>query len=500
MYFTTFSMTPDSLAFGNTYMHPALREMMPSYCKLRDCLENKVKEKAEEYLPDPSEAREDPTLKAKRYKHYVQRATWLPVTSRTRQGLVAQVFTRPPAVKGADSFKEFLSRVTGNGDTLSSFMHYGFGEVTAMGRGAIVVLDVDNGKKPLLDFAETENIITWSELPTGRTDSLGRNLGGVLIRSFYTQTADDLLTVQTVVKLTHYVLDDNDKVWVRTCTSLNQQWSGWVLLTVHGQFYDYIPVFPVGAERNNLTIQTPPLDELADLNISHFTNSADYEEHIKLTGQATLVINGLTQEWFDANIDGKVALGVRRPMPLEKDSDAKLLQAVGNSGAKEALDKKEQQMVSVGARLIEQRQVRRTATEADIESQSYHSILGHMAQNMSAAMTEALRHCSRYFNNGVVMTDAMVQLNDDFSSVSTNAEHRRLLLEEYLAGAISYSEYRVALRRYNTGLLDDSAAKKEIEADIDFREKIATIGKSTTDGAASTAPKGSDNRTKQPTE
>lgn len=485
-------MTPDSLTFGNTYMHPELRAMMPNYDKLRDCLENKVKEKAEYYLPDPSEAREDPELKAKRYKLYVQRATWLPVTSRTRQGLVAQVFTRPPAVKADNNFKDFLQRVTGNGDTLASFMHYGFGEIAAMGRGAIVVLDVDNGKKPLLDFAETENILTWSELPTGRTDSLGRNLGGVLIRSFYTRTAADLLTVQTVVKLTHYILDDNDIVWVRTCDSLNQNWSGWTILTVHGQHYDYIPVFPVGAERNNLSVQQPPLDELADLNISHFTNSADYEEHIKLTGQATLVVTGLTQEWFDNNIEGKVALGVRKPFPLEKDSDAKLLQAVGNSGAKEALDKKEQQMVAVGARLIEQRQVRRTATEADIESQSYHSILGHMAQNMSAAMTEALRHCSRYYNNGAVMKDVSVQLNDDFSSVSTNAEHRRLLLEEYLAGGISFEEYRIALRRYNTSLGDDEEAKKKIEADVDFRSKLATIGKSSVDSA--------DNRTKQPTE
>lgn len=470
-------------------MHPALRCMMPRYDKLRDCLENKVKERREHYLPDPSEAKEDPILKARRYEAYIARATWLPVTSRTRQGLVAQVFTRPPAVKGVDSFKAFLDRVTGNGDTLSSFMHYGFGEVSAMGRGAIVVLDVDNGTKPLLDFAETENILTWSELPTGRTDSLGRNLGGVLIRSFYTVTASDLLTVQTIVKLTHYILDDNDTVWVRTCDSSNQQWSSWNMLTVMGQRYDYIPVFPVGAERNNLTIQQPPLDELADLNLSHYINSADYEEHIKLTGQATLVISGLSQGWFDKNVKGQVSLGVRKPLPLEKESDAKLLQAVGNSGAKEALDKKEQMMVSVGARLIEQRQVRRTATEADIESQSYHSILGHMAQNMSAAMSAALQHCSRYFNNGAVLTGVAVQLNDDFSTVSTNAEHRRLLLEEYLAGTRTFIEYRTALRRYDTSIGDDADAKKSIEDDIDFRSKLATIGASAVSSA--------DNRTKQ---
>jgi hypothetical protein len=113
-----------------------------------------------------------------------------------------------------------------------------------------------------------------------------------------------------------------------------------------------------------------------------------------------------------------------------------------------------------------------------------------MAQNMSAAMTDALRHCSRYYNSGAVMPNTSVQLNDDFSSVSTNAEHRRLLLEEYLAGTITFEEYRIALRRYNTSLGDDAAAKKQIAADVDFRTKIATISKS---------PQG-DNRTKQPTE
>lgn len=478
MYFLTFGITLDNLTFGNTYMHPDLRHMMPTYFKLRDCLENKVKTKGADYLPDPSEAKEEENIRKKRYAAYLQRAVWLPVTTRTRQGLVAQVFTRPPKKVIDAKLDTFLERSTGTGDTLESFMHYGFSEIASMGRGAIIVLDIDNGTKPLLDFAETENIITWSELPTGRVDGLGRNIGGVVIRSYFTRTASDLLTVETIVKLTHYILDDNDIVWVRTCTSVAQQWTGWSVMTVAGQTYNYIPVFPVGAERNNLTIQQPPLDELADLNISHYVSTADYEEHIKLTGQATLVITGLSQSWFDDNLKGKVALGVRSPMPLERDSDAKLLQAVGNSGAKEAMDKKEAMMVAVGARLIEQRQVRRTATEADIESQSYHSILGHMAQNMSAAMTAALLHCTRYFNNGAVINGTVVQLNDDFSTVSTNAEHRRLLLEEYIAGTRSWEEYRTALRRYDTTIGDDAVAKNNIEADIDFREKLAKIGKS----------------------
>ena len=150
----------------------------------------------------------------------------------------------------------------------------------------------------------------------------------------------------------------------------------------------------------------------------------------------------------------------------------------------------------IGARLIEERKIRRTATEASLEDQSYHSILGHIAYNVSQALTSALRLYALY--SGITAA-VSIKLNDDFSTISSDAEHRRLLLEEYIAGTRTFAEYRAGLRTYDANVTeDDEQAKKDILKEAkDFKKVIA---ESTMQKPAEAAPKG-DNRTKpkQPT-
>ena len=48
----------------------------------------------------------------------------------------------------------------------------------------------------------------------------------------------------------------------------------------------------VGAENNSPDIDFPPLYDLAELNIGHYRNSADYEETSFIAGQPTPVVSG----------------------------------------------------------------------------------------------------------------------------------------------------------------------------------------------------------------
>lgn len=184
-----------------------------------------------------------------------------------------------------------------------------------------------------------------------------------------------------------------------------------------------------------------------------------------------------------------MSFGVRTPLTLPVDATASLLQAQPNSVVKEALDKKEKMMVSVGARLIEERSIRRTATESDIEDQAYHSILGHIAQNTADAMTQALRHVSRFYTQDHTPdNDVLYEFVTDFSAASSSAEHRRLLLEEFIAGVISFDEYRNALQQYNqTITLTAEQAMAQIKGDLPFRKELLENAQPT--------PVGSDNRT-----
>lgn len=488
MFLNSFSYLESSaLTFGSVYEHPDLVRMKLKYRRLRDCLTGNVKEGERTYLPDPSEVREEPDIREDRYKKYHMRATFLPVTRRTQQGLVGQVFVRKPVIVRGNLPEKAEKSISVHGHSISGFANYILSETVATGRGVIVVGVNDVSGDALCDYIEAENIITWAELPYGVVDDLGRNIGNIVVRTYTSVVSDNGVTPNMRARLAQYRLDSRGYAFMRLCTSATDatNWSAYMPIVARGVHLRHLPVFPAGADDNTLRISTPPLLELAELNISHYINSADYEEHVNIAGQVTTVVSGLEQKWYDTNINGKIAFGVRSPIPLPAQAKAYLLQAQANSTAKEAMDKKEAMMVSVGARLIEQRQVRRTATESNIEAESYHSILGHIAVNVADAITAALVDLGMYYEGDASKNS--VALNTEFGIVSTSAEHRRLLLEEWQKGIRSFPETRRALRHYDDRLDDDATAKQAIEDGVELLTKIASVG--------SKPVEGSDNRT-----
>ena len=484
MFLNSFSYLDFSaVTFGNEYSHTDLVRMRPKYQRLRDCLTGNVKDRGAEYLPDPSEMREDEDIKQERYKKYHQRATFLPVTRRTQQGLVGQVFVRKPIITVGNLPATVTSSVSVQGQGIGSLANYILNETLATGRGAVVVGASDIGTQAMLDYVEADNIITWAELPYGRVDDLGRNIGSIVLRMFTSQLSENGITPVMVARLAQYRLDMRGLAYVRLCTSEtgSNNWSAYVPVIARGVHLQHLPVFPIGADDNTLRISIPPLLELADLNISHYVNSADYEEHVNVAGQLTTVVSGLEQKWYDKNINGKIAFGVRSPLPLPAAAKAYLLQAQANSTAKEAMDKKEAMMVSVGARLIEQRQVRRTATESNIEAESYHSILGHIAINVATGLSAAMVDLGAYYEGDASKNS--IALNTEFGIVATSAEHRRLLLEEWQKGLRSFTEARRALRQYDDRLDEDVTAKKDIEEGVELLKTIASVGSKPVAGA-----------------
>ena len=487
-----------ALGFGSEYVHPELANATPKYIRIRDCLDNRIKEKCEEYLPDPSEVNESAAVKKKRYAIYHHNAQFLPVTRRTQQGLVAQVFLRQPTVKNNNIPDEVLDRISVMGGDVRSLAHYAMREVVGMGRGAFVVGITDDGA-PMIDFIETEHILNWSQLPYGKLDDLGRNWQGCVVRTFLEIIDTDGIKVKKIARLSQYRIDVSGFAWVRHAQSdsawSSPSWGSYSPVIFRGTHLRHIPVHPVGSEINTFDIMTTPLEEMVELNISHYNNSADYEEHVKVVGQVTVVFSGLQDDWYTKHIRGQVMFGVRKPIPLNEGAKAALLQAQPNSTAKEAMDKKEKMMIAIGARLIEERQVRKTATEAGIEDQSYHSILGHIAYNCSLALTSALRDVSYLF--GKYDTGVSIVLTQDFGGATVDAEHRRLALEEWLKGVITLDEYRAILRGYSQHIQDDTVDefKQKIQAELKFRRELAEIGAKPEAGNNPTRVSGADNRT-----
>jgi hypothetical protein len=129
----------------------------------------------------------------------------------------------------------------------------------------------------------------------------------------------------------------------------------------------------------------------------------------------------------------------------------------------EAMRHKEAQMVALGARLVENRQVRRTLGEVQQSSASETSILASCADNVSSAFTRALQWAAKFV--GANATECVFKLNTDFALTELSQEERQALVAEFSAGLISWPECRVRLRRGGIAVDADEKAKTDIETD-----------------------------------
>ena len=128
-----------------------------------------------------------------------------------------------------------------------------------------------------------------------------------------------------------------------------------------------------------------------------------------------------------------------------------------------AMDKKEKQMVALGAQLVEDKQVQRTLGEAKMENAVIASTLTSCARNVSQAFESALISAAQFRGVEVNKDKLIFQLSTDFAIAKLSADERRQLLSEWQGGLISFSEARAQLRQSGIANLDDKDAQAEIE-------------------------------------
>ena len=141
------------------------------------------------------------------------------------------------------------------------------------------------------------------------------------------------------------------------------------------------------------------------------------------------------------------------------------MQATANMMPKEAMDHKERQMVAIGAKLVEQSQVQRTALEASMENASETSTLASIARNVSSAYEQSLRWALAYLDR-TPATELKYQLNTDFAVATMNAQDRAQLIAEWQGGAITDEEMRKQLERSGVAYEDfyEWQAKRDEQA------------------------------------
>lgn len=477
------------------FIRPELSKLLPQYYLIRDCLsgEPTIKGARTVYLPMPNAEDQSKENKA-RYESYVKRAVFYNVTRRTLNGLVGQVFMRDPVIKVPSLLNTVVENASGTGvnliqqskKTLSLALGYSRAgllvDYPETPEGGATIADLEAGRvRPTITTYSPQEIINWRLTERGAEEILSL----VVLAESYT-FADDGFEMKNAAQFRVLKLDENGEcvmeVWSEPQPS---SWNG--DKTPKGNFQlskqirpkdadgnplREIPFTFVGSENNDPAPDNPNLYDLASLNVAHYRNSADYEESCFIVGQPTPVLTGLTEEWVKDVLKGTVAFGSRGGIPLPVGGDAKLLQATENTMIKEAMEAKERQMVALGAKLVEQKQVQRTAFEAKVEATSEGSTLSSTAKNVQAAYVWALKWCAKFV--GVPDTAITFELNTDFDIARMTPEERAQAIKEWQGGAITFEEMRAVLRKSGTATEEDEKAKTKIAAETAAAMALAT--------------------------
>lgn len=477
-----------------SYRLPEVDEMMPKWQLITDCIagQDAVKKRGTTYLPKPNPTDVSAENDA-RYVGYVTRAVFYNVTANTLSGLVGQVFNSDPVSEYPKELEPLWYDCNGLGVTLIQQAKKALTSSLAFGRCGLLVdfppafkdaqsnapraftrQEVMDGRaRPTIQYYGPTDIINWRYEQQGAVAVLALV---VLVEDYIIK--DDGFEIQRgnqcrVLRLTGGVY--SVETWRRT----DEKQEGPYVLESNvtptdstGKPFGYIPFYWIGSQNNDAQIDKPPMYDIANINIGHYRNSADYEDAVYMLGQPTPYFAGLTQQWVDDVLKGVIQLGSRGAVPLPENGSAGLLQVAENTMVEGAMDKKERQMIALGAQLVEDKQVQRTLGEAKMEATVIASTLTSCARNVSQAFEAALLTAAQFNGTQVDADKLKFQLSTDFAIAKMSSQERQQLLLEWQGGGISWTEYRAQLRQSGIATEDDKVAKaaidKELESAVDL--------------------------------
>ena len=476
--------------------------------KVRDCVEgsNAVKSRSAgssaaspsslygmagaRYLPPPNPDDQSSENKS-RFMAYRDRANYVNFTGATSEGMLGMVFRKKMDIRLPTAIEYLEDNATGGGlsmDQLAQSLTKNLLETGRMGilteypeaTDGLTVRDVnDLGLAANLIPYTAENIINWRTTKIGSSNVLSlvvlqEEIEEVEADGFASECKKQyrVLTLEDglyVVRL----FDDSGFNITNNLTVDGARLDFILPRRFDGSYWSEIPFTFIGAVNNDAVVDKSPLYDIAEVNLSHYRNSADFEESSFLVGQPTPVLSGLTQSWVDENMSDGVHIGSRAAILLPDGGSGSLLQANENQMPSKGMELKEKQLTMIGARLIQDAGGQETVDAAKMRYAGQNSKLGTIAANVDDGLETACGFALKYMANP---TDADIEAIE----VDTNKEFYEAKLDpqEVMAdiqlldrGIVAKSDIQDKLRRAGKVLRDN----EEIDADAESASPLETV-------------------------
>ena len=191
-----------------------------------------------------------------------------------------------------------------------------------------------------------------------------------------------------------------------------------------------IPLVTCYTKRTGLLQSTPPLRELAHMNVAHWSQQCSTRSLLQTAGVPILAAFGLNEE------NPKLLIGSKNAVLLPIGGDMKYIEHSGKAIAagRDDLKDLEGQMKAIGAKLLEPGEGTKTATQANEEAASSNSPLGAMVEDLQDALNQLLYVIGLYRSEP---TGGMCEVKADLDPDTAPIESMNVLLKMNAQGKLS---------------------------------------------------------------
>lgn len=469
--------------------HPQYDKSASRWRLVRDCSEgsDKVKSAGVKYLPKPN-PEDISSENADRYSAYIDRASYVNFTGMTLEGLLGLVFKNPITVEVQQAIEYLKDNIDGSGITLDQMTRKLIANVLQVARNGLLV-DYPEAPEGLtaaqvaayqlranvLSYA-AENIINWNTTKIGAVNKLSLV---VLCEPTKVYEADGFAYDE---RKYHRVLRLADYDYMAMLAGEGNEpdpFSGYIYIQelydeknhlkavsvprkADKSNWDEIPFVFVGAQNNDPDVDKAPLYDMANVNIAHYRNSADFEESSFMVGQPTPVLTGLSQSWVDKVMKGGVIFGSRRAILLPEGGSSDLLQASENTAPERGMAEKEKQMVGLGARIIQEQKGTETAEAAKIRFAGQNSKLGVIVGNVEAAYLQCFQWAMEFMG---ATGENSISINKQFYDKTIDPQLVMAQIQLLDRGIIAKADLRDSLR--GGGMIDSQRTDEQIDGEAE---------------------------------
>lgn len=437
---------------GIEYQRPEYAAARPIWRLVDDAVAGQCAVSAQDaYLPRPNKLDKSAENQA-RYEQYIERAVYYNATRKTLNGMVGMAFRKDPTLEVPAPLQYIADDIDGAGVSIYQASQRSVREVLKKGRQGILVdypqtsgqvsqADLAAGFiRPTITQYDAETIVNW------RCERIGsRHMLTLVVLAeeypIYSEFDMDCEDRRRVLRLIDGVY--TVEVWRHGKTEWEAVES-YVPTDGAGNTWDFIPFAFMGSENNDERVDDSPLYDLAVLNIAHYRNSADYEENAYMVGQSQVTMTGIDEQWVKLLQENNIYSGSRQVLAGPVGSSIGMIQPGSNGILSEAMNKKEAQMVALGAMLIEQGSAVKTATQSEGEQAQQHSVLSLVCANVSEAYTLALQWMMRFLN---ITGEAEYRINQEFVALKLDAPMISALVQAWQSGTVPKGDVWAYFRR-----------------------------------------------------